>query len=162
MKKVTYLLIIFSAGIFQASLLNLFRVFNVKPDLLLISAIFAAFIFDLRSALALGAICGLLKDSLSANTLGINTALFGLWVFLIIRLSREIPLDNNLIRAAVVFVVVIFQNIISRVIFFALGSHLSSLGVFIRAMILELIYASAILALIFYIIKSTAYPLETE
>lgn len=162
MKKIIYLFIIFVAGILQATLLDSFKVFGVKPDLLLISAIFSSFIFRLKWALVFGIVAGIFKDSLGANTFGINTVLFPLWIFLIIKISRKIPLDNNPVRIALVFIIVIFGNIITRVIFFASGKTLTSFAIFLRGTVLELLYTTVILLVVFKIIPSLPFRIEIE
>lgn len=161
-KKMLYSFIIFMAAIIQVTLLDSFKIFGVKPDLLLIIVIFAGLFFNLKWAFALGIFAGILKDSLSASSFGINTLLFPLWIFLIIKLSKKIPLDNNLICVMLVFVIGIFHNTITRIIFFALGNSLAPLGIFLRMAFLEILYTAAILPLMFKFIKSLLYPIEIE
>lgn len=162
MKKIIYLFIIFVAGILQATLLDSFKVFGVKPDLLLISVIFAGLVFQLKWALVFGIVAGIFKDSLGANPFGINTILFPLWIFLVIKISRKIPLDNNLIRTALVSIIVVFGNLIARIIFFALGNPVSPLRIFLRVTFLELLYAAVILMAVFKVIRSLPYRIEIE
>lgn len=161
-RKIIYLFIILIMGILQVTLLDSFKIFNVKPDLLLISVILATLIFELRWALSLGIVAAILKDSLGASVFGVNTILFPLWIFLVMKISRKIPLDNNLIRMALVFIIVIAHNIITRVIFFVSGNSLAPLAIFFWVTFLESLYTTAILPLALRIFKFLPYPIEIE
>lgn len=160
MKFLSYLFVIFIAVILQATLLDSFKIFGVKPDLLLIVIVITDTIFDLKWALCLGIFAGILKDSLGANVFGINTLLFPLWVFLIAKLSKKILLDSNFIRVMLIFIIGILHGIVTRLIFLALGNTIVSLGVFLRITFLESLYTAAILPLVFKFSKPLIYPVN--
>lgn len=157
MRKWLFLPILIICGIFQATVLDHLRIFGVKPDLILVGVVAASLSSDLKWALFLSIAAGILKDSLSANTFGINTLLFALWSFLIIKLSRNISLDNNFLRAALVFVVIVTNGIIIRLLYFFLGRFIPP-GIFLRTLFLEALYTAAVLPLVFKAIK-LLYPL---
>lgn len=157
MKKILCLSIIFIIVLIQATLLDSFELFGVKPNLLLIGIVMVSLIFDLKWAFALGIFAGILKDTLGLNMFGIDTLLFPLWIFLVIRLSKKISLDDNLISALLVFVVSVLHNIISRSISFALGNSVAPLVVFLRIAFLESLYTAAIMPLVFKFARPAAY-----
>lgn len=157
MRKWLFLPILIICGIFQATILDHLRIFDVKPDLILVAVVAASLSSDLKWALFLSIAAGILKDSLSANTFGINTLLFALWSFLIIKLSRKISLDNNFLRAALVFVIIVTNGIIIRLIYFFWGRFIPP-GIFLRTLFLEALYTAAVLPLVFKAIK-LLYPL---
>lgn len=152
MKKWIFLLIVILLGIFQVTILDCFKVVGIKPDLLLISIVIASLTFHFRWVLILSVFAGILKDAFSINTFGLNTLLFPLWSFLIIKLSKKISIDNNFIRAAVVFVIVIFNDIIIKLIFLFLG-NLVPVGIFLRIIFIESLYTALICPLVFKVIK---------
>lgn len=152
MKKPTFALIIFILAVAQSSVLNSLRVWNVKPDLLLICAVIAGLFFELKGALLLALLAGLLKDALCGNAFGINTLLFPLWVFLINWLSKKMPLENILLRASLVFIATALNTIFSRLINFSLESQFS-IWMSLRVLILESVYTAAVSALIFRIAR---------
>ena len=161
-QKAIFSILIFILALLEASILNSFKLLGVAPNLLLISVVIAAVIFDLRWALVFALLSGILKDSLGAGSFGLNTLLFPLWAFLIIRLSREIPLDSNILRTVLVFIVVILHNLLKKLIFFMLGASSVSIGMFIYISLMESIYTAAILPVLFKLIEHLIHPIIIE
>ena len=152
MKKYLFLLLILILGLLQVTILDHFRLFNVRPDLLLLCVVIAALSFDLRSALIFGIFAGLLKDCFSANTFGLNTLLFCLWSILLSRIARLVILDDELFQAATVFILVIIHNLVFGLIILSQGSFVS-LGIFLRIVALETILTTIFFPLVIRISK---------
>ncbi len=145
MKKLLFLLLIIILGTIQLNI-------PIKPDLLLISMVLASLFFEFRWAFILSIFAGIFKDVFSAAGLGINTFLFGLWSFLIARLSKEITLDNNVTVAVLIFIVSTLHNIITGLVLIYLGSSIP-IGIFLRITSIESICTVAVLPLVFRIYK---------
>lgn len=152
-----FLFFILFFALFQATLLDLFRVLNLKPDLLLIVAFSAVFIFDARRGVLFAILSGLFKDIFSINTFGINTLLFFLWAVFVVELSKKIFLDNNYIRVLIVFIACFLNNIIIGLIFLFSGIGVSA-GIFSRIIFLESAYTALIFPLIFRFIRPVFCP----
>jgi len=148
--KLWSLLLIVVFCILEVTILNYFRIFGVKPDLFLIFMLLTSivFTFELKWALFFSIFAGILKDSLVINTFGINTLLFPLWSFLIIRLSRNILIESNFIYALLIAIVAILHDMAARMILLSLGNFIP-LVVFLRIMFLESFYTALILPLVF-------------
>lgn len=157
MKKGAALLIIIILAILQVTVFNYFRVFSVKPDLLLIIVVLAGLSFGLREALFFSILAGILKDIFSINAFGINTLLFPLWSFLTIKLSREVSLENNFIRAVLVFIMVVLNDIAARLINLTLGNFIP-MGIFLRVTFLESLYTALVSLLVFRFMRSLENP----
>ena len=155
MKWIT-LLVIIILGLLQVTVLDYFKVFGIKPDLLLASVVLASLYLELKWVLGLGIFAGSLKDIFSANPLGLNTLLFPLWIFLIINLSRKISIDKDFIRAILIFIIVFFNNIIARIILLLLGKFIPW-GVFLRIAFLESFYTAFVSPLVFRVIRAAVY-----
>ena len=147
MKKLIFISIIIIFVLLQATVLNYVNIFNVKPDLLLISVIIASLFFEPVWAISLSIFAGILKDIFSVNAFGMNTVLFFLWSFLIIKLSRKIIFDSNYIRLALMFIIAILNSIIVRLIFLFLGNFISW-GIFLRITFIESLYTALIFLLV--------------
>lgn len=141
--------IIFIFSILQGTILDSFRILNVKPDLLLIGAVIASLVFELRWAFALSIFSGFLKDTLGINLFGLHIFLFPLWSLIIIKLSKKLSIDNNFMRATLIFIIVIFNAVITQLIFFSSGKLTVSFGMFLRIAFLESLYTALSLSLIF-------------
>ncbi len=150
MKKWLLLCVIVIFSILEVTILDYFKIFNIKPDLFLIGVLMASlsFSFQPRLAILLSASSGMLKDILGINAFGINTLLFALWSFLIIKLSRKITLDNNLISAGVMFIIVILNGAAIKIIFLFSGKFMPW-AVFLRTAFLESLYTALVLPLVF-------------
>jgi rod shape-determining protein MreD len=139
--------IIIACGLLQATLLDALRVFNLKPDLLLLCCVFASLSFEPRIALILSAFCGIFKDILSGPGLA-NTVLFCIWSLLIIKLSRNVALESRRARLLLVFCVGLTQNIACGLISVYSGRYIAP-GIFLRIVFAGSLYTALILALMF-------------
>ncbi len=159
MKNWIFLFIIITCVLLQITILDYIKILNVKPDLLMVSVVFVSIFLGVRQALFFSIFAGILKDALSINAFGINTLLFPLSSFLIINLSKKVSLDNNLIRMASVFIIMLINDVITRLIFLFLGNFISW-GIFLRTAFMESLYTAFILPLVFKIIKPVVYPVR--
>lgn len=157
MRKIHFFLIMLILGVLQATILNSFSVFGIKPDVLLISVVIASLSFELKWALAFSVFAGIVKDVLGVYTIGINTLIFPLWTYLIIRLSKKISLDNNLMPALFILVISTANNIIIKLIFSSFQNLVIPLGIFVRIMFLESIYTAFIFHFILKFTKPALY-----
>lgn len=155
MRNWIFITIIIAFGLLQASILNCVTIFNVKPDLLLISAVTASLFFESRWAIFCSIFAGMLKDVFSVNAFGINVLLFFAWSFLVIKLSRKITIDNNYVRFALILTIVILNNIIVRLIFL-FSDNFIPWGIFLRIIFIESLYTAFILPLIFKLTSTIA------
>lgn len=146
MKNFIFIAAIIISALLQATILNCVNIFNVKPDLLLISVIIASLFFAPLWAISLSIFAGILKDIFSVNVFGLNSTLFFLWSFLIIKLSRKILFDTNYVRFVLIFIIAILNNIIIRLIFLFFDNFIS-LGLFLRITFIESLYTALIFPL---------------
>lgn len=146
-KKQVFFISILLLGLLEVTILEFLKIFNVKPNLLLISAVVLSLSLEFKLAFALSVFAGLLKDVFSLNAFGINILLFPLWSFLILKLSKKVSLENDIIRIVLIFIVVISNDIIIKLIFSSLGRFIP-LGVFLRTTFLEALYTAAALSFI--------------
>ncbi len=154
MRNLIFITTIIIFALLQTTILNYVSIFNVKPDLLLISVLIASLFFKPAWALSLSIFAGILKDILSVNAFGFYSIIFFLWSLLIIKLSRKISFDSNYVRLILVFIIAILNNIILRLIFIFLGNFIS-LGLFLRITFIESLYT----ALIFFLVLKFAHVL---
>jgi rod shape-determining protein MreD len=140
-------------GLVQATLLDNFRIFGVKPDFLLIAIVIASTFFEWKKIVILAIFAGMLKDSLSINMFGMNTLLFPLWSYVTRVLSGKINLDNNIAYAVLILVIGILSGIIKFIFVFLGSAFFIPPGVFLRITFLESVYSAIATPLIFEIIK---------
>lgn len=154
MRVFRFMLIILLCGVAQLTVLNSFRIFNLKPDLLLLSAILASLLFRPRGAIFLSAFAGMLKDIFGTNPFGMNISLFCLWSVLIIFLSREIPLEDEYIRLGLVLIVAFIHNIAEGAVLAYSGNFIPA-GIFLRIVFIGSVYT----AVLFWLLIKLPIPL---
>lgn len=160
MKIFIFSIITIILGIVQVTILDYFKIFNIKPDFLLMSVVIVSLLFEARSALILSIFAGILKDTFAASTFGINTVLFVLWSFLIIRLTKEIPIDSNFIRAVLIFIVGVLHNTIIGLLFIYLGNFIA-VGILLRIIAIQSLYTAIVFPLVFKF-ASTSLTFQSE
>lgn len=150
-------IIIIISCLIQVTLLDCIKIFGIKPDLLLVSGLMISlFSIDLKWALVSGIFAGMLKDIFCLNAFGINTLLFALWSFLIVKLAKEISFDYHFIRATLIFIIMVINNIITRLVLLSLGKFVP-LGVSLRIIFLESFYTAILALLIFKMVNLKTY-----
>ncbi|MEW6101443.1 MAG: hypothetical protein AB1481_04030 [Candidatus Omnitrophota bacterium] len=131
MKKWFFIPFIILSGLLQLTVLDSWRIFQVKPDLLLVSMVWACFIFNFRQAFLLSIFCAVLKDTFLPWPFGINTILFPLWCFLIFKLRKQLTLDYAPLQIALIFIVTLMQNIATGLMLILMGYTIAA-GIFLR------------------------------
>lgn len=139
MRKKFFLAAIFIAVILEASYLNSFRLFNVKPNLSLILLTLAGLLFNLRWALVFALSLGFLQAIFSSSLFWLNLLVFCLLGVLIVKLSRKICLDTAKRKLILIFCVVFAYNLIMELSLSILGRSIP-LGIFFRITSLGSIY----------------------
>lgn len=157
MKNYIFFVFILICAFLQATLLNSFRIFNVKPDLLLASTVIGALTFRLGWVFVFSLFAGILKDSFSVRAFPINTLLFPLWGYLSLALARKISIESAPVRAGLICAVVIANDIVIRAIYFNLGISIP-IGEFLRIVFIESLYTGLALLLCFRIIRPVFNP----
>jgi len=149
LKFLSYILVL---GLLQATALDIFKVFNIKPDLLLIIAVIAALRYELKWAIIFSFAAGFFKDIFSAQNFGMNSGLFVMWGYLVYKANKEVSIDYDLIRLALMALVTALNFIFTQAILVYLGNYIP-LGVFLRGIILQVIYTSLAFPILYKLIK---------
>lgn len=152
MRNMFFLCVVIIAGILQVTVLDYFKIFGIKPDVILISAVISALSCPLGWSIPLSVLGGIFKDVFSASVFGINTLLLPLWSFLIFKLSRKIPLDVKFMPFILIFIVAIINALATRLILLYLGSPIP-LGIYIRIALLGPVYTALISPILFRIVR---------
>jgi len=155
MKKLLFLLVIVVLATLELVWPSFLNFFSCKPDLLLVFTVALVFYTDFRTALLLGALCGLTKDAFLPWGPAINALCFSLWSYAVHRISRQISTEENYVRLGIVLVVSLFNNLVIGLYSLTSGIMLPA-GIFLRNLILISIYTVIISPLIFKLTKKIA------
>ncbi len=152
MKKSLVLATVFLVCLLQLTVVNHFKIFSVKPDLILIGIVTAGLFSDLKFALALSFVAGAFKDIYAGFPFAINAVLMPLWTFLVINLARRVSIDINLTRALLVFVIAALNSLAMTIFFWYVGNYVS-FGIFMRILFLGSLYTALVSLLVFKLLK---------
>ncbi len=156
MKNLKFSFLILFFGVCQAAFLDYFRVFNVKPDLLLISVVIVSLILKLRWAVILSLFAGILKDVLVSSPCA-NAFFFPFGCFFIIQLSNKISFEELPVRIGLVFILAIVYNICCAAALIYSG-RLIPFGIALRIIILGPIYTTIVFSLVSKIYRICPCP----
>jgi rod shape-determining protein MreD len=156
MRSRNFIFIIFIFALVQVTFLDYLKVFGVKPDLFLISVVIAAIYFTPTEALLISLFSGVLKDVFSINTFGINTFIFAILCFMLVRLSKEVTLDSVPAAGTVTFLAILICALFLRLVSLYSDNFIPLL-VFLRISFLEAMYTALIFPLVFKITRKVIY-----
>jgi len=159
-KKTHLFFIIIISALLQATLVNYFRFFWVKPDLLLICTVLASLAYPSGWGIALSFWAGALKDILSGTNAGMSTLIFPAYSLAIIFISKNITFDLIILRVALVFLFALLDTVISRLILVSQGNFIAT-GIFLRITVLGCLYTTAVSYLFFRIQERFLTPERT-
>ncbi len=116
MKPAVFIAAVIAAAVVQSTLLEGLKVFAVKPDLLFVALFIAALSFDRSWALCIALVCGLLKDLLGTSAVALHTVLMPAACWALVQVQRRISLDNYLVGAGVLFLMLLVYDIIAQIV----------------------------------------------
>lgn len=114
-------------ALIQVSFPDYLTLWGAKPDLLLLCAIMAGFLFDQKTAVGAGIFIGLIKDAFGSGFPLTNTVLFPLWSALLVWFSRKVSLSDPLVRGVVVAVITFLHYTSSGLLYMYTGSEITPL-----------------------------------
>ncbi len=137
--------------IFEGTVLDYIRIFNVKPELTLAAVVALGFYYSWGLVLIFSFFAGLFKDILALTPLGINTIIFLLIGYLTVRLSKRFIIESLSLRMTIISAAVILENLIAQL---TLSFYLAPvpLGVFLRTILIAAVYTALISPLIIKVI----------
>lgn len=143
--------ILISLVVLQSTLLDYIKIFNVKPDLVLVAIIIISLSLDLKWVMMFSYLAGLFKDTLGIEPLGLNILALPLIGFLVFKLSKKIIIETNYMKIATVFTAVILENLIAILCLILMGSGIP-IGIFFRFTIVGSIYTALLFPLVYRLV----------
>lgn len=121
----------------QSTLMNSFRIiFNVKPDTILAALIFFVPFFNLGWVVTFAFLGGIFRDIFSLLPFGFNIFICVIWVILAKQISRRLPVENNLIRCAMLCLIILLNNLVIYSILFLLNRPIAMI-IFLKTVPIE-------------------------
>lgn len=144
-----YFILVTAFVLLEATFLNAVKIFNVKPDIVLVSVIGIGVSLPFTWVLALSCFAGFLLDIFSTGAFGVNILIMCLAAFISRRASRQLYIENKYVVVTLVLVISIVCSIIRK----GIGPPLP-FGVALRYCIIEVLYTLAACPLVLKIFPS--------
>jgi rod shape-determining protein MreD len=106
----------------QATLIDMIKIANARPDLGSMLVIFVAIFFGWETGLEAGFVFGFLKDIYSVDIFGINTAALAVTGFVAGILSPKVFRESRIIQLFIVFILTLFCFIVHYILTSAISS----------------------------------------
>ena len=142
-----YLVLIFSL---QTTLLDLFSIGGITPDLALILTVYCATLLRGNGGIAMGFGLGFVQDCLSGGVLGINTLSKSLIGFTFSTLKSKLVVEGFVPVAAFLFVSSIFDGLVFYIASLILFKSGTPLAVLFPNLLVFAIYNALIGPILFY------------
>ncbi|MDD5130077.1 MAG: rod shape-determining protein MreD [Candidatus Omnitrophica bacterium] len=155
MKNLSFLLVIIIFTILGIKWPDFLNFFYCKPDLLLVFTVSLVFYTDFKTALVFAILAGMAKDVFLPWGFAVNTICFSLWSYAVARLSRQISVEEDYIRLAIVLVVALLNNFIIGLQSVSAGNIMPP-GIFLRNLIIISAYTTLLSPFVFKLTKKIA------
>ena len=139
-KQIYTLAALFIIALMQSTFLNYFRIFNLKPDAILLALIIIAPFFSLRWSVTFAFLGGIFRDIFSILPFGINIIICVLWIILAKQIFRRLSIENNLIRIIILCLIILLNNFTMQSILFILGNPIA-IGTILKIVWIESVFA---------------------
>lgn len=147
-KQIYALLVLFIIALLESTLLNHFRIFDVKPDIILAALVIFVPFFSLTWSVVFAVLGGMFRDIFSILPFGFNVVICVVWIILAKRISRQLSIESNFIRSAILGLIILLNNLTLQSILFVLAKPIA-MGRFLTIIFIESI-TTLLLALPMY------------
>ena len=147
-----FLLVVIGLFSVQTTLLDIFSLGGVTPDLALIFAIYCGVHFQRNGGIGAGIIIGFVQDCLSGGLLGINTLSKGLAGLFFSVLKDKIVVEGFIPISFFLFTASLLDGMIYFIILLSLTAAQVKAGILLFHMFVFGIYNSAVGLLLFYLL----------
>jgi len=147
-----FLLVVIGLFLVQTTLLEIFSLGGVTPDLALIFVVYCGVHFQRNEGIGAGVIIGFIQDCLSGGLLGINTLSKGLAGLFFSVLKDKIVVEGFIPISFFLFIASLLDGMIYFVISTSLTAAQAKEGILLLRMFAFGIYNSAAGLLLFYLL----------
>lgn len=145
----------------QSDFFSWFTIGGIKPNLFIILSLFIGLFLGRRYGLFFGIIYGFLLDSLIGRNIGISSVMLGIIGLMGGYIDKNFSKDSRLmIMAMVAITTVIYELGFYIIQSIVLSYTIAEFTIFIKTIIIELIFNIVITIIIYPLIKKSGYFLE--
>lgn len=137
--KILSLLLIWTA--LQPVLTGYIKIFNVGPNLSLAMVVIYGLVSRSRMTLIFCLAAGFLNDIFSSQFFGLNTLIFVLVGYIILKLSKKFLIESLVLQLVIISGAVILQGFIFQLTFSFYSSGLPTI-IFLRSVFLSVVYTA--------------------
>lgn len=141
MRTVIFLIFIFVVALIETGVSGYISISGVAPDLLLIASVTAGLYYNQRTAIIMGILSGMLKDSLGIYSFGMHIFIFPVFAYLTYQFSRRLSIETGRYNAVYIFIVTLIKALLVKFWMSVPGVYISW-AVFSKVALLESLYTA--------------------
>ncbi|SCY15820.1 rod shape-determining protein MreD [Alkaliphilus peptidifermentans] len=142
--------------IFQSTLLQYFKIYDVLPNTALILVISLAIYSGKNKGAIIGFFVGILQDIIFGRIIGLNAMIFMVTGYTVGSINRNLFKDNLIVPFTLTALATGFYEVINMLLIFLLGYRIELFNVFKKMLFIGVLYNS-IFSVIIYIYVSKLF-----
>ncbi len=154
-----FLILLFATSL-QCTLLNYFRIINIKPDIMLATLVMFSFFYSLRCSLIFSLLIGIFRDVLGFLPFGFNTIICVLWVILAREIFQRLSIEDKLIRCITLFIIIVLNNLTLNCFMFIINKPIPT-GILLKVIFLESLFTLPLSLMIYKIFIFLLNPVKS-
>ncbi len=160
--NICFVLTIFIIYFLQANFFTWFNISGVMPNLFVIYILFIGLFANKKLGIVYGAITGLILDVIVGEIVGINTVLLAIVGYIASVFDKNFAKDNRMIIIVMSIVSTVFFECVSYVVTYMIFDLNVEVVKFIEILLIELLFNTLIIIIIYPIIQKVGYGIENE
>jgi rod shape-determining protein MreD len=148
MRNLIFTFIILCSALVQTTLLNTIALWGNTPDILLICAVMASFLFEKKPAIMLSFFAGICKDMFGGSGATGQAIIFPIFSYAIVMLCRKISLDSIFLRSITAGLVAFLVNSTTAVFLVIFSGISIPAGICVRTLLVSSLYTAALSPLV--------------
>jgi len=158
MKHIGWLVLTIVAAVVHTAWPDFLRFQGVQPDLVLLLVVYFGLTEGEERAMWTGALGGIYLDTIAETTLGHHVLALVITGYLAGRISTRLITDHPAVKAAMVFVAVVFNGVVFLAITFVQQSTAALAYAFFASVIPTAFYSAIVTFLVFGVLSAMARP----
>lgn len=140
MKVLVWLAVVIAATVIQATILPIFSINGIRPDLLLIVVVSSSLLLGKEHGVGIGFFTGLIQDLASGNIFGINVLSKLATGYLCGMAERKVFKEHLLLPVLAIAIATLFSNALTFLLLFLLGYKVDLLPAIAGSMLPLVLY----------------------
>ncbi len=165
-RNILWLIIIIATALIQATWLDVVRIANVVPDLILLLVVYFAITFGEERAMYTGVIGGLFQDVANADSIGHNVLCHVIVAYATARIANRLVTENPAVKTGLVLSAALVHGFLHSALLYIAQPQLANIADIVSRIVPSAFYTAIATPLIFFaldrIFRSELTPMQNR